>query len=266
MQTMEERESIVLHNKGQKIFGVLHKPLKKSKHPVVLICHGLAGHKTGKYRLYVSLAKKLALEGIATLRIDYRGSGDSEGEFYETTIDGVVSDILVALKFLKDHSDVDSSRLGLFGRSFGGAMALMAAKEFQNIRSLALWAPIFSGEPWLDKWKLVESNAVTESQKRELMSVNGQEASLAFFEQFFKMKLDHVLSELNTIPLLHIHGDKDSVVTTVHAEKYIKYREHALGETKFIRLPDADHDFSKPHEQEKAIKTTVEWFKETLKT
>ena len=56
----EERESIILKNHGQKLFCIFHKPAHRKNCPAVLLCHGLGGHKVGRYRLYVSLAKHLA--------------------------------------------------------------------------------------------------------------------------------------------------------------------------------------------------------------
>ena len=60
MSLYEDRESVVLENKGQKIFGIIHKPKVSGPIPAVLMCHGLGGHKTGKYRMYVLLAEKLS--------------------------------------------------------------------------------------------------------------------------------------------------------------------------------------------------------------
>lgn len=263
---VEERESVILENHGQKIFGILHKPIGNiaTKTPGVLICHGLAGHKTGRYRLYVSLAKRLAEEGITVLRIDYRGSGDSEGEFIETTVNGVVSDTLKGLEYLEKVSSVDPARLGIFGRSFGGAVGILAASQYGHIKSIVLWAPMFNTNQWVEKWKMIKENAVPPELKEELMRVNGQLASHQFFEEFFSLNIVDALKKLEKVPILHIHGEKDSVVTIQHADDYALHRKSFLEKTKFIRLPNADHDFSGSHEQQEAIQATAQWFKSTL--
>src|ERR1700722_17738329 len=148
MPKFDHRESIVLENQGQKIFGILHRPVIPSdKYPAVLICHGLAGHKTGKYRIYVIFAEMLAKVGIASLRIDFRGSGDSEGDFSDMTLTSEVSDALLSLDFLKTVQDVDADRIGIFGRSIGGTVAFMTVHRdpAKCIKSIATWAPIFDG-------------------------------------------------------------------------------------------------------------------------
>ena len=148
MLAIEERESITLINDGQKIFAIFHKPLNTVKSPAILICPGFGGTKCGKHRLFVTLAQELARKGIASLRFDYRGAGDSEGEFENINVESKVSDVLLCLDFLASEPSIDSSRLGLLGRSLGGAISVLAANRYKNIKSLALWAPVFSSEPW----------------------------------------------------------------------------------------------------------------------
>lgn len=264
MPKNEIRDSIVLENRGQKIFGVLHRPVGLSKYPGLLICHGLAGHKTGKYRIYVHLAKRLAEAGIASLRIDFRGSGDSEGDFGEMTLETEVSDAIKALEFLRQDPHVDAARLGLFGRSIGGTVAVMAARRYGLIKSLATWAPVFDGEQWLEKWNTLNSIELTPEHRHRMMSVNGQVPGNEFFNQLFTLRMDDELKGLDHAPFLHIHGELDNVIHIEHAHRYYELRRSAKGENKFIRLPRSDHDFSDPTEQEIALRETCQWFIDTL--
>lgn len=264
IKKFEEREQIVLENQGQKIFGIMHRPLKNAPYPSVLICHGLGGHKTGKFRLYVHLAEKLSQLGIGALRIDFRGSGDSEGEFSDMTIESEVSDALVAFDYLMKDSKVDQSRLGLFGRSFGGLVAVKAAYRVGNVKSLALWAPMYSGDQWLEKWQTVQSTALSLEEKNEIMRVNGLVPGRNFFEELFRTRLDVELNALQKLPMLHIHGEKDVIVNLSHADHFNRHRKAAEGLTKFLRLPHSDHDFSHPAEQAIALEETMNWFRNTL--
>lgn len=264
MESYEERVPIILENEGQKIFGIFHRPLVPHKVPAVIVCHGLAGHKTGRYRIYVTLAAQLSKVGISVLRIDYRGSGDSEGDFYDTTIEGQISDIEKGLNYLKSQPSVDTERIGLFGRSFGGTLGVISAHRFDHIKSLVLWAPMFNADGWIDKWKIVESGVLPQSKQDELMRINGQQGSPSFFEEFFKLRLDEDIQALDDLPLLHIQGEKDELVDISQSDFFVKYRVKASGLTKFIRLPNGDHDFSGAEEQKIAIEATVDWFKNTL--
>jgi uncharacterized protein len=264
MNRYEERESVVLENEGQKIFGIFHRPYAKGPYPTVLMCHGLAGHKTGKFRLYVHLSEKLSRLGIASLRIDFRGSGDSEGHFSDATIGTEVSDAIVALRYLRDRPDVDPARLGIFGRSVGGTVALITAQKGGPIKSLAIWAPLYDGEQWHGLWQYLHSPGIDEETRHEKMKVNGQVPGDKFFHELFGMRMESHLEDLAEIPMLHIHGDKDMTVTTSHADRYIKARQSAKGKDKFIRLPHSDHDFSHTKEQTMALDETSLWFSNTL--
>ena len=264
MNKFEERESVVLENHGQKFFGIFHKPLSHEPFPTVLMCHGLAGHKSGKYRLYVILAEHLSRAGIATFRIDFRGSGDSEGDFSDMTLEGETSDALIALDYLRHRPDVDNDRMGIFGRSVGGAVTMMAARKDGRIKSLATWAPLHDGEQWEALWGQLHAPYVPEEFRREHMNVNGQVPGDAFFKQLFAMRLSDDLKYLENVPLLHIHGELDNIITIQHADRYQQDRLSAKAENKFIRLPKSDHDFSETKEQQLAINETVEWFKRTL--
>lgn len=264
MPKTEERHAMALMNENEKIFGIFHRPTSDAPYPAVLMCHGMAGNKAGRYRIYVDLAQQLAMSGIAALRIDFRGSGDSEGSFEAMTLKGEVSDALVALAWLQQQAGVDPNRIGLFGRSLGGAVAVMAASEYGRSKSLALWCPIFSGAQWHDKWLWVKQNNAYADALKALRTINGQTAGIAFLEQLFSMQLSPHLDKLAHIPLFHAHGLKDNTVLPTHAEAYKTARESAPALSKFILLPESDHDFSALEEREKVIEETCHWFKSTL--
>lgn len=264
MDKFELRENIILENDGQKIFGVIHRPLTKTKSPAVLICHGLAGNKTGHYRIYVNLAVALVKQGLTVLRIDYRGSGDSEGELIDMTFQSAISDAIVGAEFLKKDPSVDSSRVGFFGRSFGGAVAIKVAEWFGNPKSIVLWAPMFDGHQWLSLYTEVQNQRLSKDQIDELMRINGQLVGNNFWTEFFQVKLNDDMKRLSDVPLLHLHGDNDDIVNISHADHYAEARQGAKGLTQFIRLPNADHDFTATHDQKFAIEETTAWFKATL--
>lgn len=267
MDKIEDRESIVFEIDGQKLFGVMHMPLNipsKNKIPGVLMCHGLAGNKTGRFRIYVSLARALSKLGIASLRVDFRGCGDSDGDFSDSTVSGFLQDANVSLHKLINHERIDSSRIGIFGRSFGAAIALMAASEFKDTKSIALWAPLYNTHQWLDQWHTYNDASTPVYVKEQMLRVDGQTGNFEFFNEFFKLDLESKLDALDQVPLLHVHGVKDGIISIQHADMYEEKRKNAKALSKFIRLAEADHDFFHRHDQLRAIEETAEWFKGTL--
>lgn len=264
VSTIEERDSVVLEIEGQKIFGILHVPKTIQKPPCILLCHGLGGHKTGRYRIYVDLAEALVQRGIAAFRFDFRGSGDSEGEFAEMTLSGEVRDALKALEFLQTDPRIDNERIGVFGRSMGGAVAVITSGMIECVKSMALWAPMYSGDDWRHMWEQIESGSATQEQSEEMRRINGQVAGLGFYAEMFSMNIDQDLKKLTHIPLLLMHGESDEVIHHSHSERYMELRKHADAPTKLITLPHVDHDFTPPKDRKHAIEVTADWFMETL--
>ena len=92
--------------KGQQIVGMLHLPEGRGRVPAALLMHGFTGTKVESHRLFVKISRALAEHGIASLRFDYRGSGDSAGDFEEMTIRSEIADALEAVRFLARHKPV----------------------------------------------------------------------------------------------------------------------------------------------------------------
>lgn len=265
LKKYETRHSITLENNGRKIFGMLHLPnVKGVQVPGVMICHGLAGEKTGKHRVYVDLASSLAERGIATFRFDYRGCGDSEGELTDVTPEDHYSDALLCLDFFSKYKCVDAERVGLFARSFGGVVATRTAREAGIIKSLVYWCPMFDGEQWRDNWQLIQTGSLDENQLRKMLQFEGQQGSFEFFQQFFNIDVTDDFRQLQHIPFLHIHGEIDTQVDMLHAVKYEQCRKNAAAPSKFVKLPNTDHSFSDIEEREDAIEQTVAWFSAIL--
>ncbi len=264
MSTIEVREPVILESEGQKIFGVLHLPKGIQKPPCVLMCHGLGGHKTGRYRIYVDLAESLLKAGIASFRFDFRGCGDSEGLFEDMTLHGEVQDAEVAFQYLLKEPRIDNSRIGLFGRSMGGAVAVIVSAKVGAAKSLALWAPMFNGDDWRHMWDQIASGQASPQESEEMRRINGQVASLGFYSEMFSMRVDQELTKLNATPLLLIHGEKDEIINQSHSESYHQLRKDAKAVTRLIKLPNADHDFTHPVERQEAMEITTVWFKDTL--
>lgn len=264
MQKIEIREAVTLENNGEKIFGILHRPIDQLEPvPAVVICPGFAGNKCGKFRLFVTLAQELVKLGIAVLRFDYRGSGDSEGEFHDMTIERKISDVVKCLDYLSKDSKINPNRLGLLGRSLGGVIAILTARNFP-IKSLVLWAPVFKSDPWRELWESYHHHSHLNITKQDLLSsLPSDIPNLQFLKQFFELNIQAELNHLKHVPLLHIQGELDRIVKIEHAEEYKKVR-NGIDNSRFILLPKSDHDFSNRLEQQIAIQETCQWYQQTL--
>ncbi|WP_407570810.1 alpha/beta hydrolase [Deinococcus altitudinis] len=135
---------------GQSVYGMLHLPDTEAPthgHPSVLILHGFTGNRAGDHRLLPLLSRYLVGLGVASLRIDFRGSGDSQGDFSEMTVSREIEDTEAAFGYLKQYPGLDPERVMLLGFSMGGMVAALSAPKVLPHR-LALWAPALP-ELWL---------------------------------------------------------------------------------------------------------------------
>lgn len=141
-------ETVAIEVEGMKVVGTLNLPDGVSNPPAVLLLHGFTGSRDEleipavKEGIYARAARTWAEQGVASLRIDYRFNGDSDGEFADSTLHAHVADGLAALTWLASSGRVDRDRLALVGWSMGGAVgAAVAARTDEELDAVALWAP-----------------------------------------------------------------------------------------------------------------------------
>ncbi|MFN8589486.1 MAG: alpha/beta fold hydrolase [Candidatus Eisenbacteria bacterium] len=103
------------------------------------------------YRPFREVAEALAARGIATLRLDDRGFGESGGSASNATSFDFSYDVEAALKFLRARPDIDGARLALVGHSEGGLIAPIVAARDSTLRGIVLLAgPAYTGRRILD--------------------------------------------------------------------------------------------------------------------
>lgn len=133
---------------GQKVVGTLSLPDGVANPPAILLLHGFTGSRDEleipavKEGIFARAARLWADRGYASLRIDFRGNGGSEGKFEDMTMEGLVKDATGALDFLAAGGAVDKDRIALVGWSMGGAVAsAVAGRDGDRLTSVSLWAP-----------------------------------------------------------------------------------------------------------------------------
>ena len=132
-----------------RLFAVLHRPIAGVARRGVVLCHALAEEKLWSHRVYVNLARELAREGIAVLRFDFRGEGDSDLEFENCGLASRTADALRAAEVLREHEPHLSNCIFL-GHRLGCAVAAMAAAgSAARAQGLIAWDPIASGRDYL---------------------------------------------------------------------------------------------------------------------
>jgi hypothetical protein len=126
----------------------LHLPEGEGPFPVVTICHPhplYGGDMDNNVVMAVYFA--LVKSSIAALRFNFRGVGNSSGSYGEGV--GEQDDLQAALDFLSILKEIDSSRIGLAGYSFGGMVAAHVAIKDNRIKQLALISPALNETDWI---------------------------------------------------------------------------------------------------------------------
>ncbi|NTF57366.1 alpha/beta fold hydrolase [Agrobacterium rhizogenes] len=133
---------------GQKVIGTLSTIDSNPKAPVVVMFHGFGGSrdelpiKDTKDGVFSRSARLLAESGYASLRIDFRGSGESDGKWADTTFSRQIKDGIAAVDWLKASDKVDGSKISILGWSQGGLVGAHVARARPEVKSVTLWAPV----------------------------------------------------------------------------------------------------------------------------
>lgn len=129
---------------GLTLAGTLTRPEGEGPHPAVVLLSGSGpqdrNSEVFNHKLFHVLADHLTRQGIAVLRYDERGVGDSGGTFDGATSADFADDAASAVQFLQGHPEIDRDAIGLLGMSEGGLVAPMVHVQHQPVAFLVLMA------------------------------------------------------------------------------------------------------------------------------
>ena len=142
--------SINFKSKRLTLEGVLTVPQEQpGPFPAAVLCHPhpLFGGSMDN-AVVMAIARALDAAGIATLRFNFRGVGNSEGTFSKGAKEQ--QDLRSALELLRQWPGIDAKRLALVGYSFGAQVILQGLGNYKKAKALALLSPplpSFDGSP-----------------------------------------------------------------------------------------------------------------------
>lgn len=253
---------VTFESDGQQVVGMLHLPEDPSASvPGVIFCHGFTGHKHESHRLFVQTARALAEQGIASLRFDFRGSGDSEGAFVDCTLAGQVADARRALEYLREQACVDPARSGVVGMSMGGLVAAHIMSEHPEIPAAVLWCPVAHTVNVIRKKANVGAPGQLALKGR--FDLNGWAVGRAFIQELAASKPLKIIGQTRAQTLL-IHGDQDESVSVEDAYAYEKVIRAAGGVVETRILKGAGHTFDSLEWVDEVVQRTTEWLRARL--
>lgn len=129
--------------RGEMLVGVLHQPPQPPR-GLLLFLHGWSGYRTGPHQMLTRAARHFGTLGWNSLRFDFAGRGDSQGDTELATLATMRDDTFDALELLRKKSE--AGPVIAIGLCSGCEIAVAAAN--QNWDGIALWsAPIFAALP-----------------------------------------------------------------------------------------------------------------------
>ncbi len=252
---MIDREASFLVD-GLRLLGRVYLAEEGSPQPAVCVCHGIPHggpdtHYDVRGRGYPELAERICRGGFTVMIFNFRGTGDSQGNF---DIMGWTRDLGAALDYLASLPEVTGSGLRLLGFSVGAAVSIYVAVQDMRVSSVAACACPAEFNSLVSKGSALE--VVTHFRKvgiiRDRDFPDSDGGWLHSFQQISPLRY---VSRLSPRPLLLVHGSQDETVPVSHARKL--YAE--AGEPKRLVIIDgAGHQLRR---DERAVVEVVSWLR-----
>ena len=262
-------ESVVsIPNGDHEVPATVCMPSGEGKFPVVVMLHGTGSNRDEAGNGYKMAAPVLAEKyGIATVRIDFMGSGDSTADYTGYTFESAVSDAVAAANYAKTLEQIDGEHIGVMGWSQGGTDALLCAARAADVfTSVVTWA----GAPDLSDMLTDELYEQAKANGYFVMDFDWREPLNVSLQWCEDVKNTDVLGEFEagyTGPVLAIAGKEDTTVDPEWANKIVAASKNEQSRTYFIE--GMDHTFNVFSEEDlhslyEAIDATGAFFASTL--
>lgn len=259
-------ERMIMINGRYQLQAALHYPKtealrdRKHEYPVIVICHGFAGNRIGKDRLFVKAARTFSERGYLVLRFDYAGCGDSAGEYGATGFDSWIDQTRFVLDYLVNVVGVDLEKVTLLGHSLGGAKALLTAVADKRVRSLVLWAPV--AYPFKDIVGITGRLIYDQVKQKGLADYYGYTLKSEFFESLERSQLFQAGLKY-TGDVLLVHGTSDDVIPVDYSFFYERmFWSRYDGQCDKEIILNADHTFSTKPSVDQLFGRTMDWLED----
>lgn len=243
------------------IKGTLAVPDAGAAGPAVVMLHGFGSSRDEVGGLFAQQAAALAAEGITSLRIDFRGYGESMGDMADTTLEGLIADAADARDYLAGVDGVDPTRIGVVGYSFGAAVAMLDPDEFASV---VVWGQM--GDLQAEFLEFLGQDFYDKAAAEGVASVDLGWRVISLKQGFFDSLASHDLADRfdgYAGPFLTIAGDADPA--TAYFDQYL---DLAAGQAEALTIPGADHMLGVFSEQpeigQQVIDKTTAWLRDTL--
>jgi len=236
-------EKVTIDGDHGKLSAIIQKPALKEgeKCPMVVFCHGFGGTKDGP--LFELICDTLQAHGIASVRFDFNGHGESEGAFKDMTVPNEIEDAKKVVEYVRDLRYVDG--LAIVGHSQGGVVASMTAGELSE----ALGKPAFKAVALMAPAAVLREDAIRGNtfgkqydplDPPEYVQLWGtQQLGANYIRTAFSLPIYETAAKYQG-PALIIHGNADRIVPYTYGERF----HQIWPKSEFVLQEYVDHGFS----------------------
>jgi pimeloyl-ACP methyl ester carboxylesterase len=216
-------ERVLIPYEGKHLAGVLRRPRNIAKPPLVLMCNGLDSAKEE----LDSFQETFLRRGMAILAVDGPGQGEAE---YDFAIRGDYEAVIkILIDWLESRSDIDTSRLGLWGLSLGGYYAPRAAAFEKRISAcVGICGPYDWGALWDDLPPLTQEAFRLRSKSADATEAKRNAAALSL----------RGVAEKIECPLFIVGAGLDRLCPPEDARRLVS---EAKGPTELLIVEDGNH-------------------------
>lgn len=198
------------------------------------------------------ICKQMASEGVAMLRFDNLGLGDSEGDWGDGSFSQKVADTVQAVQFMNESGR--PVRL-LVGHSFGGAAVIAAAHQLESVRAVASICAPYEPRHVEHNYDALVERIFAEGEAPFLVGGKALTLRRHFIEDVRAADLHEQIRTLHRA-LLVMHSPTDNTVDIVNASKIFRAARHPRS---FVSLEGADHLLTGRNQAQRAARIVSAW-------
>lgn len=215
--------------------------------PLVVLCHGFTGNRQGDGH-FAPLAEDLAANGIATVRLDFAGCGDSTEPYANYTLANMAADVDSVIGYMQ--ATYGTGKTALVGHSMGGRLASLYPQLGQYpVTALALWSPAngtgLQGLEFLsiDNFAAVEEMAARADAEGSVAAW-GVELSAAYIDGMRDSDPNATLQESGLPVLLTYSGNERILSDTTQTETKAAVESLPDGQVVLDPFVNGDHNYT----------------------
>lgn len=200
----------------------------------------------------VNISRALTQKGIAVLRFDFTGLGESEGDFSNTNFSSNISDLISAYDFLKDNYQAPQI---LIGHSLGGAAALASANEMESIKAVVTIGAPSAPDHVTNLFDKSIDKIKTDGEAEVKIGGRPFKIKNQFIEDIEKTSETNKIASLKKA-LLVMHSPQDNIVGIQNAREIYEQAHHPKS---YITLDGADHLLSNKNDSNYVGEMIAAW-------